>query len=94
MGWQFFDVYILTFPLMCRKEGQQTQEEVQKRNLRDELEERERKHFSSKDKSYVGNTSGPGPSALSSSFVQIVLRHILSSVMFVFRCCLVPVNCD
>ncbi|VAI68489.1 unnamed protein product [Triticum turgidum subsp. durum] len=38
---------------MCRKEGQQTQEEVQKRNLRDELEERERKHFSSKDKSYV-----------------------------------------
>jgi protein CWC15 len=43
---------------MCRKEGQQTQEEVQKRNLRDELEERERKHFSSKDKSYVGNTSG------------------------------------
>lgn len=43
---------------MCRKEGQQTQEEVQKRNLRDELEERERKHFSSKDKSYVGNASG------------------------------------
>ncbi|KAM3196757.1 hypothetical protein ACQJBY_072452 [Aegilops geniculata] len=39
--------------LKPRKEGQQTQEEVQKRNLRDELEERERKHFSSKDKSYV-----------------------------------------
>ncbi|VAI35387.1 unnamed protein product [Triticum turgidum subsp. durum] len=39
--------------LIVGKEGQQTQEEVQKRNLRDELEERERKHFSSKDKSYV-----------------------------------------
>jgi hypothetical protein len=37
-----------------RKEGQQTQEELQKRNLRDELEERERKHYSSKDKSYAG----------------------------------------
>lgn len=40
--------------LDCRREGQDTQEEVQKRNLRDELEERERRHFSSKDKSYSG----------------------------------------
>ncbi|KAL6629380.1 hypothetical protein ACP70R_029145 [Stipagrostis hirtigluma subsp. patula] len=39
--------------LKPRKEGQQTQEELQKRNLRDELEERERKHYSSKDKSYA-----------------------------------------
>lgn len=31
-----------------RKEGQDTQEELQKRNLRDELEERERRHFSSR----------------------------------------------
>ncbi|XP_012071076.1 protein CWC15 homolog [Jatropha curcas] len=38
--------------LKPRKEGQDTQEELQKRNLRDELEERERRHFSSKDKSY------------------------------------------
>ena len=38
---------------MSRKEGQHTQEELQKRNLRDELEERERKHYSSKDKSYA-----------------------------------------
>ncbi|XP_039123407.1 protein CWC15 homolog [Dioscorea cayenensis subsp. rotundata] len=38
--------------LKPRREGQDTQEEVQKRNLRDELEERERRHFSSKDKSY------------------------------------------
>ncbi|KAL6606372.1 hypothetical protein ACP70R_042025 [Stipagrostis hirtigluma subsp. patula] len=38
--------------LKPRKEGQQTQE-LQKRNLREELEERERKHYSSKDKSYA-----------------------------------------
>ncbi|KAB2096221.1 hypothetical protein ES319_A01G094300v1 [Gossypium barbadense] len=33
------------------KDGQDTQDELQKRNLRAELEERERRHFSSKDKS-------------------------------------------
>ncbi|KAJ7963576.1 Protein CWC15 like [Quillaja saponaria] len=38
--------------LKPRKEGQDTQDELQKRNLRDELEERERRHFSSKNKSY------------------------------------------
>lgn len=37
-----------------RKDGQDTQDELQKRNLREELEERERRHFSSKDKSYNG----------------------------------------
>jgi protein CWC15 len=37
-----------------RKDGQQTQEELQKRNLREELDERECKHYSSKDKSYAG----------------------------------------
>ncbi|KAL1833487.1 hypothetical protein DCAR_0103573 [Daucus carota subsp. sativus] len=35
--------------LKPRKEGQDTQEELQKRNLRDELEERERRHFSSRE---------------------------------------------
>ncbi|KAG6405234.1 hypothetical protein SASPL_132820 [Salvia splendens] len=35
--------------LKPRKEGQDTQEEVQRRNLRDELEDRERRHFSSKE---------------------------------------------
>ncbi|PIA61934.1 hypothetical protein AQUCO_00200136v1 [Aquilegia coerulea] len=35
--------------LKPRKEGQDTQDEVQKRNLREELEERERRHFSSRD---------------------------------------------
>ncbi|CAI9787768.1 unnamed protein product [Fraxinus pennsylvanica] len=35
--------------LKPRKEGQDTQDELQRRNLRDELEERERRHFSSKE---------------------------------------------
>lgn len=38
--------------LKPRKDGQDTQDEIQKRNLRDELDDRERRHFSSKDKSY------------------------------------------
>ena len=36
----------------CRKEGQDTTDEVRKRDLRAELEDRERRHFSSKDRSY------------------------------------------
>ncbi|KAI7988702.1 hypothetical protein LOK49_LG13G00600 [Camellia lanceoleosa] len=43
---------LLQFPHF--KDGQDTKEELQKRNLRDELEEREWRHFSSKDKSYSG----------------------------------------
>ncbi|KAI5661796.1 hypothetical protein M9H77_21119 [Catharanthus roseus] len=39
--------------LKPRKDGQDTQEELQRRNLRDELEERERKHYSSKDRGYT-----------------------------------------
>ncbi|CAA7394640.1 unnamed protein product [Spirodela intermedia] len=39
--------------LKHRRDGQDTLEEVQKRNLREELEERERRHFSSKDKGYA-----------------------------------------
>ncbi|XP_077248164.1 cwf15 / Cwc15 cell cycle control family protein [Tasmannia lanceolata] len=39
--------------LKPRREGQDTHEELQKRNLREELEERERRHFSSKDKTYA-----------------------------------------
>lgn len=39
--------------LKPRKDGQDTQDELQKRNLREELEERERRHFSLKDKSYI-----------------------------------------
>ncbi|KAJ9551222.1 hypothetical protein OSB04_015267 [Centaurea solstitialis] len=40
--------------LKPRKEGQDTQDEVQRRDLKEELEERERRHFSSKDKGYGG----------------------------------------
>lgn len=36
----------------CRKEGQDTADEIRKRDLREELEDRERRHFSSKDRSY------------------------------------------
>ncbi|KAK1386259.1 Pre-mRNA-splicing factor Cwf15/Cwc [Heracleum sosnowskyi] len=35
--------------LKPRKDGQDTQEELQKRNLRDELDERERRHLSSRE---------------------------------------------
>ena len=46
---------VLILPMCCRrKDGQDTQDELKKRNLREELEERERAHFSSKDKSYLG----------------------------------------
>uniref|UniRef100_A0A803LQA5 Uncharacterized protein n=1 Tax=Chenopodium quinoa TaxID=63459 RepID=A0A803LQA5_CHEQI len=38
--------------LKPRKDGQDSQDELQKRDLREELEERERRHFSSKDKSF------------------------------------------
>ncbi|CAH9116521.1 unnamed protein product [Cuscuta europaea] len=38
--------------LKPRKEGQETQDELQKRNLREELEQRESRHFSSKEKGY------------------------------------------
>ena len=39
--------------LKPRKEGQDTQDEILKRSLRDELTDRERRHFSSKDKAYT-----------------------------------------
>ncbi|KAH9300855.1 hypothetical protein KI387_012438 [Taxus chinensis] len=49
--------------LKTRKEGQDTQDEVRKRNLREELEERERRHFS-KDKGYTDDRDHrKGPSA-------------------------------
>lgn len=36
----------------CRKDGQDTTDEIRKRDLREELEDRERRHFSSKERSY------------------------------------------
>lgn len=41
-------LYVFYMIHCCRKEGQDTQDELQRRNLRDELEDRERRHFSSK----------------------------------------------
>ncbi|KAG0594370.1 hypothetical protein M758_UG071300 [Ceratodon purpureus] len=38
--------------LKLRKDGQDTTEEIRKRNLREELEDRERRHFTSKDRNY------------------------------------------
>ncbi|XP_060188466.1 uncharacterized protein LOC132617479 [Lycium barbarum] len=38
--------------LKPRKEGQDTQDELHRRNFREELEDREMRHFSSKDKGY------------------------------------------
>ncbi|XP_076897597.1 uncharacterized protein LOC143550938 [Bidens hawaiensis] len=38
--------------LKPRREGQDTQDELEKRDLKEELEERERRHFSSKGKGY------------------------------------------
>ncbi|KAI8553044.1 hypothetical protein RHMOL_Rhmol06G0315000 [Rhododendron molle] len=50
--------------LKPRKEGQDTNDELQKRNLREELEDRERRHFSSKDKSYDDRDRRKGPHLL------------------------------
>ncbi|XP_071692444.1 uncharacterized protein [Rutidosis leptorrhynchoides] len=38
--------------LKPRRDGQDTQDELERRDLKEELEERERRHFSSKDKGY------------------------------------------
>jgi protein CWC15 len=40
--------------LKLRKDGQDTTEDLRKRDLRDELEDRERHHFSSKERNYSG----------------------------------------
>lgn len=45
--------------LKPRKDGQDTQDELKRRNLRDELEDRERRHFS-KNKSYDDRDHGKG----------------------------------
>lgn len=62
--------FLLLFCIF-RKEGQDTKDELQKRNLRHELEERERRHFSSKDKSYNGKTMLPMSIILPISFSVI-----------------------
>jgi protein CWC15 len=49
--------------LKLRKEGQDTTDEIRKRDLREELEDRERRHFSSKDRSYDDRDRRKGSSA-------------------------------
>ena len=47
-------LFLTWYVFHYRKEGQDTSDELQKRNLREELEERERRHFSSKEKNHGG----------------------------------------
>ena len=63
--------------MKCRKDGQDTQDELQKRNLRDELEEREQRHFSSKDRSYNGKKENMLPTVL------CILHEFSSSITVV-----------
>lgn len=49
-----FLMHVLVGIVFHRREGQDTQDELEKRDLREELEDRERRHFSSKGKSRPG----------------------------------------
>jgi protein CWC15 len=49
--------------LKLRKDGQDTTDDLRKRDLREELEDRERRHFSSKDRSYDDRDRRKGSSA-------------------------------
>jgi len=49
--------------LKLRKDGQDTADDLRKRDLREELEDRERRHFSSKDRSYDDRDRRKGSSA-------------------------------
>lgn len=49
--------------LKIRKDGQDTTDDLRKRDLREELEDRERRHFSSKDRSYDDRDRRKGSSA-------------------------------
>lgn len=65
-------VFVGVLCVSNRKEGQDTQDELQKKNLREELEERERKHYSSKDKSYSCMISSkPGGWGVGSGFLYL-----------------------
>ncbi|CAL5392439.1 unnamed protein product [Camellia sinensis] len=57
-----FSKLVTNWYICRRKDGQDAKKELPKRNLRDELEERERRHFSSKDKSYIGRKKRQPPS--------------------------------
>lgn len=49
--------------MKLRKDGQDTTDEIRKRDLREELEDRERRHFSSKDRNYDDRDRRKGSSA-------------------------------
>lgn len=70
----------LTVGCTSRKDGQDTQDELQKRNLRDELEDRERRHFSSKDKSYIGKKDEGEKNNIFQPFVilQLLIVNVLN----------------
>lgn len=101
----FMPVRELSLTVLCtsRKEGQDTQDELQKRNLRDELEDRERRHFSSKDKSYIGKKGKREKKNIFQLFVipQLLIVNVLNlphsriaSGMYLLAFCLsIELNC-
>ncbi|PNX95185.1 protein CWC15 A-like, partial [Trifolium pratense] len=61
------------------KDGQDTQDELKRRNLRDELDERERRHFSSKNKSYNDDRDyGKGSHLLLEGTKRDIEDHIVA----------------
>lgn len=64
--------------LKPRREGQDTQDELKRRNLRDELEDRERRHFSSKNKSYDDRDHGRGSHLFLEGSKREIEDHIVA----------------
>ena len=62
--------------LKTRKEGQDTHEELRKRNLREELEEREHRHFSSKDRGYVDDRDRRKGASTGSLYLEGTKRDV------------------
>jgi hypothetical protein len=53
-----------------RKDGQDTTEDLRKRDLRDELEDRERHHFSSKERNYSDDRDRRKTSSASGGYLE------------------------
>jgi protein CWC15 len=56
--------------LKIRKDGQDTTEDLRKRDLRDELEDRERHHFSSKERNYSDDRDRRKTSSASGGYLE------------------------
>ncbi|KAH9562639.1 hypothetical protein CY35_05G082700 [Sphagnum magellanicum] len=56
--------------LKLRKDGQDTTEDLRKRDLRDELEDRERHHFSSKERNYSDDRDRRKVSSVSGGYLE------------------------